>query len=382
MVRRPAPADWPDYSCAVSNQSLPAGSPAAPLISVLIVTAGRPTELDACLASLQAQEAPPAHEVMVLGVGDPTIGPVVRARYPQATIGFIERVHPGAARNALIERARGELLLFLDDDVTASPTLLARTAELARLHPDVAVFGGPNLTPPASTRFQRVQGAVLSSIVASGPIRRRYGRHPATVADERWFTLCNLAVRRSAMLPFAVDLVCAEENAVLAAMSRSGSRMLYDPGLVAYHERRSTWRSFAAQMLKYGRGRGQLLARDPRTLRPAYLAPSALLVALVLVPLVGATVTQWAFGLPLLYLGAVVASGWKVARTVRPKGDWVLASALVLTVHGYYGWGVITGLLGPRSRRKTMAATWVTLDDSPPQTAAAVRPSTDAGART
>ncbi|CAN5720883.1 hypothetical protein BH24ACT3_BH24ACT3_09100 [soil metagenome] len=106
-------------------------------------------------------------------------------------------------------------------------------------------------------------------------MRRRYCAHPAGPADERFFTLCNLAVRRAAMRSFSTDLVCAEENAVLSEMSSTGVRMHYDPARVAYHERRATWGGFARQMHKYGRGRGQLTRLAPTSLRPFHLAPSA-----------------------------------------------------------------------------------------------------------
>ena len=196
--------------------------------------------------------------------------------------------YPGAARNVLLDDARGEWLLFLDDDVTVRPDLLARLAALAEAHPDVDVFGGPNDSPEGSTRFQFVQGAAMASMAGAGPVRRRYGAHPAGPADERFFILCNLAVRRSAMRPFDPDLVCAEENALLSEMSRRGIAMHYDPELAVFHERRDTFSGFGRQMYKYGRGRGQLMVRTPATASPAYLVPSALLAYGALLPIAAA----------------------------------------------------------------------------------------------
>jgi cellulose synthase/poly-beta-1,6-N-acetylglucosamine synthase-like glycosyltransferase len=215
--------------------------------------------------------------------GDEAVAEVVHRWFPDARVCFVAKALPGAGRNLLVDVAAGDLLLFLDDDVTVERDLLARLDRLARQHPEAGVFGGPNDSALDSSRFQFVQGAVLASIVGSGPVRRRYGAHPAGYADERFFVLCNLAVRRDVMVPFSHELVCAEENALLAEMSRRGVRMFYDPALVAYHERRPTVGSFARQMHKYGYGRGQLTARDPRTLRPAHLVPSALLAYLVAV---------------------------------------------------------------------------------------------------
>lgn len=192
--------------------------------------------------------------------------------------------------------------------------------DIAARYPELSVFGGPNDTPLDSSRFQAVQGAVLSSIVGSGPASRRYGARHVGFADERWFTLCNLAVRRSAMRPFVDHLVCAEDNAVLAELRRDGHRMRYDPTLRVFHVRRAQFESFAQQMLKYGRGRGELMRRDPTTIRAAYLAPAALLLYLAAAVVTAAldVAPDWTLGPAVLYLALTIAASLRVARTLRP----------------------------------------------------------------
>jgi glycosyltransferase involved in cell wall biosynthesis len=314
--------------------------------------------LDAVLVDLAAQEGAPPFELLVCSDGDAGVRATVLARFPDAQVCEVRRALPGAARNLLVERARGDLLLFLDDDIRFEPELLARYARLADGHPDHAVFGGPNDTPPTSTRFQFVQGAALASMVGSGPVRRRYGAHPPGVADERFFILCNLAVRREAMVPFADDLVCAEENAVLAEMARRGATMYYSPDLAVYHERRPSLRGFAQQMHKYGRGRGQLLARRQRTFRPAYLAPTALLAYLLALPVLLVVAGPVAAVPGVLWLGAVAVSAAWIARTVRRPGDVGLAATLLVVLHLCYGSGVVRGALAWRRAADPPQAAW------------------------
>jgi glycosyltransferase involved in cell wall biosynthesis len=322
--------------------------PGHPRISICIVTGRRDAVLDACLASLQVQEDAPPWELLVCAEGDPRVPDAVHARFPQARVAYVDRSLPGAARNLLVQRAQGDLLLFLDDDVTVEPGLLARLVRLADAHPECDVFGGPNDTPPHSTRFQVTQGAVLASIVGSGPVRRRYGAHPAGESDERFFILCNLAVRRHVMVSFAHDLVCAEENAMLADLAHEGIRMYYDPQLVAYHERRATLGGFARQMHKYGRGRGQLLVRQPMTFRPSYLAPTAMLGYLAALPMLWMALGPAAAVPAVAYVGAVgLCAAW-IARTLRRVGDIALASFLIVALHACYGTGVVRGALAPR----------------------------------
>ena len=330
-------------------------------ISICIVTGRRLALLDACLASIQNQVGAPPYEVLVCSDGDREVAAAVHRRLPDAQVCLVETALPGAARNLLVEQAKGDLLYFLDDDAFLEPHALALLVDLADAHPEADVFGGPNDTPPESSRFQVVQGAVLASIVGSGPVRRRYGAHPAGPADERFFILCNLAVRRRAMVPFALDLVCAEENAVLSEMSRDGIGMHYDPDLVAYHERRATLGGFARQMFKYGHGRGQLAVRDFRTLRPAYLAPTLLLGG-ALASVAAAIVVHPVALLPLAVYGAAVlaAAAW-VAKTLHQPTTLPLAALLIVVLHVMYGAGVVRGLVGGRGSPEVPAVLeWTT----------------------
>jgi hypothetical protein len=314
--------------------------------------------LDRCLASLAHQEGAPPFEVLVCADGDAGALAAVRRHFPDAATGVVTGARPGGARNAIVERARGTWLLFLDDDVTVPPWHLRTLAAVAAAHPEAGVIGGPQLTPRGSSFFQVVQGAVLSSLVAAGPVRRRYGPHPPGVADERFFTLCNLAVRRDVMQPFDPALRCAEENALLAAMRARGVVMRYDPRLVAYHERRPNWGAFARQMQTYGRGRGQLARRRPATFRPAHAAPAALVVYLGALPLLAWWSPLWLVPLGA-YLGAVVAGSVRVAATLRRAAAAPPAAALIATVHACYGAGVLAGLVGRPARAPRARHRWI-----------------------
>jgi GT2 family glycosyltransferase len=299
------------------------------------------------LDGLAGQRDAPPFELLVCANGDETVAEAVRRRFPDSRVWLIDRLHPGAARNILIENAQGEVLFFLDDDVVVEDNLLRTLGELLSTYPDAAVYGGPNATPPGSSRFQKVQGAVLASIVATGPVRRRYGRHPGGEADERYFTLCNLAIRRTVMSLFDTELVCAEENALLRELSRKDLPMRYHPSLVVYHDRRPTYRGFSQQMFKYGRGRGQILARHPNSVRPAFVTP-AVLVAYLSAALPLTFLLHYVWALPAgIWLLAVAAAAAKVAASLRMLGAFPLAALQVATLHICYGAGVWAGLVRP-----------------------------------
>jgi hypothetical protein len=338
------------------------GGPSVRLgISVCITTRGRAALLDRCLTALHAQTGTDPFELLVCCQGDGDAAAVVRSHFPDATIGLVEEAYPGGARNFLIDRARGELLLFLDDDVTFGTALLSRLTGLADDFPDVGVFGGPNLTPPDSSFFQEVQGAILGSVLATGPVRRRYGRHPAGLADERFFTLCNMAVRRTAMTSFPPSLSGGEENALLHELAVRQVPMHYDPELIVFHERRNTYRGFATQMEKYGRGRGQVMIRSPRSTRVSHLLPLGLLAWMVSLPIVAVLWSPWyllslaVYALALLAAGSAVALGFVGPSLARRAGGVLIGAGLTATVHVCYGAGVLRGIL---RRRRTPQSEW------------------------
>ncbi|MGH9030059.1 MAG: glycosyltransferase [Acidimicrobiales bacterium] len=326
-------------------------SSAQPVISVCMITRDRPEALDACLLALQSQVDAPPYELLVGCHGDEASAEVVRARFPSATVGVFDRANLGGARNQLIELARGELLLFLDDDVMFDDDLLSVLAKLAEKHPEASVFGGPNLTPPHSSLLQQVQGATLASVFGAGPVRRRYGLYPAGAADDRAFTLCNLAVRRDVAVPFAPKLSGGEENAMLKELADESRLMWYDPQFLVYHERRRTYFEFARQMEKYGRGRGQVMFHKPGSFRLVYLVPAFLVFWLVSIPIVSVLVWSWWWLTLVAYSAFLVVAGVSAARKMQASsrrgslGAVVLAAVFTATIHVCYGVGLLRGLL-------------------------------------
>ena len=114
--------DWPPPAAAGPRPFVTA----APAVSVVVATAGRPEAVARCLAALGAQhEVEGGFETLVVddtpgaAPGDGGLPPGVR-RVVTAGQGAAR------ARNAGAEAARGEILLFLDDDLVPAADLVAR----------------------------------------------------------------------------------------------------------------------------------------------------------------------------------------------------------------------------------------------------------------
>lgn len=279
--------------------------------------------------------------------------PLKEVDYPsafQVLVAYGRR--PSAQRNRAAAAASGDILYFLDDDSLVPVDLLRRVAGHFA-DPNVAVVGGPSLTPPGDSLKQKAFGAALSSPIGGGGMRNRYRKTggPRTVGDSE-LILCNLAFRREVFLAAGgLDerLYPNEENELLDRLRSRGFTFIHDPDLAVMRSQRPTFRAFFRQLFSYGRGRAEQTLISGRW-RMVTFVPSAFLLYLVLLPFLDNPV----YYVPLLcYAMAVILfAPLDAARLKEP----LLMPLLVLvfpSLHLAYGAGLLWGLARPRFRRGT-----------------------------
>jgi glycosyltransferase involved in cell wall biosynthesis len=151
-------------------------------LSLVIATKDRAAFLARALASLGAQQAAPQFEAIVVDNGSrDATAELVRGRATSAPFALslvsVPRPNRGAARNAGIAAATGEIVVFVDDDVWLPPEFLAAHA---RAH--AGIFP------------QAVSGPILN--VPDYEVRAK-----PTLANYSgaFFCTCNVSVPRSAL---------------------------------------------------------------------------------------------------------------------------------------------------------------------------------------
>ncbi|MDQ6781070.1 MAG: glycosyltransferase family 2 protein [Candidatus Eremiobacteraeota bacterium] len=154
----------------------------APLITVQLCTYNRKALLGRVLRALFAQTLEPDRYEIVLvddGSTDGTYEEVLRPLQPRCAFHLVRQRNAGlaAGRNAGIARARGEIILFMDDDVLATPGLLAAHARFHAEHANAICRGAvinvssfEDLPPPVYSA-RHYSGAYFWTTNVSAPLQ-------------------------------------------------------------------------------------------------------------------------------------------------------------------------------------------------------------------
>ena len=210
-----------------------------PTLSVLVCTALRPKPLLETLHALAAARAPEAPWELVLVDNRPGKGQtraVIASMKDALPLVAVDEPQPGLshARNRAVAAARGELLLFTDDDVSVDEDWLRAYERALRAHPDVAVFGGP-IRPV----FERATPEWIAAVEEHVPTSFAWldPEEPVTLSFEEGGTLpfgANFAIRADALSDTPFDptlgrqpgtvLLGGEETQVIRNLMEAGAK--------------------------------------------------------------------------------------------------------------------------------------------------------------
>jgi GT2 family glycosyltransferase len=212
-----------------SGQSTP-----APSASIVLPTIGRPEYLDVALASVTGQANALRAEVVVVSDGADDRTAALAARHGARVVSLPVRHGVNGARNAGINAAAADLVIFLDDDVRVSPGWLEAMLSGVRSGPAYEVFTGP-----------------IRGRLEGGP--RACGREPPPIStydfgpadrDVPYVFGGNTAIRRSAFErvgPFREELSGrGDEEEWVLRFTAAGGRLRYLAAAGVDHRRSAT----------------------------------------------------------------------------------------------------------------------------------------------
>lgn len=187
--------------------------------TLAICTWNRATLLDATLASVERISVPDGTqwELLVVDNNSTDATPHVLARF-QDRLPLRTVVEPqqgcSHARNRAMDEARGDLLVWIDDDVQVEPGWFAAYLDAAARHPDAVFFGGPVdplFAAPPPPWFE----ANLEVFAAALALRGDPPQGGEILKDDAHIPFCaNLMMRRSFCDPRRFDTNVGHRGAV------------------------------------------------------------------------------------------------------------------------------------------------------------------------
>jgi glycosyltransferase involved in cell wall biosynthesis len=207
-----------------------------PELTVIIPTYNRSTVLKRCLDALTGQTlSADLYEIIVAddGSSDDTRKTVERcAAGSQVRVSYLWQSNAGqnAARNLAVAEARGRLLLFINDDTIATPTMLAEHIQTHQLHLDesVAVLGRVTISP-------QVPYSVFAKIHLDAMYALWWEKKEL---DWRAFYTCNISVKKSFLVKYGLfeESIRYNDDVELGQrLSHHGLRIIYNPHTLGYH---------------------------------------------------------------------------------------------------------------------------------------------------
>ena len=259
---------------------------------------------------------------------------------------------PSRQRNSAAARARGDWLLFLDDDSSPSDDLVDTYVRLIKETPELAAAGGPSIYRAFSSREGTLTAGFTEPLVVGRSASRYAARGRRRRSDESELILSNMLVRRSAFETvggFPETLYPNEENAFLERLAARGAEIYYEP---AARVERPALGSLAVIMKKifgYGRGRATQ-GRSGFSARTALRVTAA--PALVLGGLTVGALTVWSIWPLVAIVSMVVVYVLILAARFRGRRrGWasaIGAAGTSVLMLASYAAGLLIGVVHPR----------------------------------
>lgn len=222
------------------------------MISVVIATHRRSGQLHECLRSLNQQMLSQDWEVIVVQDGeDEPLDPMPEQIVRRAPVRCFQQPHAGCgpARDRGAREARGNYLLFADDDCTFPADWLSAVAERVKRHGACLLAGRP-LNALPDNPYSQATHAIIDYLLA------RYNAMPdrARLAVGGCLGVPREAFFRVGGFGRDFTLRAAEDRDFSDRWSDGGGQIVYAPEVVVYHAHPLTFRSFVRQHVHYGRG--------------------------------------------------------------------------------------------------------------------------------
>jgi len=265
--------------------------------------------------------------------------------------------NPSQKRNLGAQKAKGDYLVFFDDDSFPTKNYFKNAQKLIQKHRDFAGFSGPCLTPTQDNIYKQASGLVWSSWLGSGGAGiYRNSKQSARFVDD--YPSVNLIIKKTDFFKagqFNQDYWPGEDTVLCLNLTKKlNLKIYYHPSLTVYHHRRSVLIHHLQQITRYAIQRGFFAKKFPQTsFRIGYLLPSFFIFYLILLIINYLTFNYYLLYIPLyLYLSILLITFLGFFLKTKKIYLSLIAALTIPATHIYYGILFLYGLSKKQAKFK------------------------------
>lgn len=281
----------------------------------------------------------------------PILKDIKNLDYPKEDYEVIVEYGPSASgnRNKGIQKAKYDILCFLDDDAELPRDYLKKAEEFFKKYSEVDILGGPQLTPNSDPFFAKVSGYVIESFFGSSNMSNRYKKGKFTLdAKEYHITSANLFIKKRVFdktYGFDISIWPGEDPELICRLKKLGFKIAYSPEIIIYHKRRPTFKEFFKQFFNYGKNYVNYKKRILKErISLLHWMPTFFIIYLILLPLL--YYNSIILAIPFMfYVILILGFSLSIVKSNKHYEAFPYLPFLFFAIHISYGLGLIRGLI-------------------------------------
>lgn len=292
------------------------------IISIIIPTYNGAKRIKKCLDALNKQDYNGEFEIIVVDDGSTDDTQQVIENYKQVTLIQQKNAGPAAARNHGANIAKGEILLFTDDDCVPIPDWISQMVQPFLDDPELVGVKGVYRTnqPELTARFVQLEYEDKYDVMAKHEYIDFIDTYSAGYSRDIFLKYDGFDT--------SFPVACAEDQELSFRIGRDGYKMKFIPQAIVYHTHPNSLLFYIKKKYKFAFWKMLALKKNPEKLKGDTHTPQMMKLQLLLGPsILGALAASLYSPLALtaFYYLAILFFATTIPFAIKsfPKDKWL-----------------------------------------------------------